>query len=300
MTIYQRFNSLVGKKVKIIIKYPKQNKLQATGILTFQPDNINSSFTIYNSKGSFSVFDSLLKDKILPYIEIKEIFNSKEIWKPIKGYEKYYQISSFGRVKRLLSTSKFKGGNRILNEKILKPLNHSNSRRYKRNVVILQINKKKKTVAIARLVAQHFISADISNKIIVFKDGNYKNCRLDNILLRDLLDRSKILAIKNIHTLTLEEISRILGYPNKIVGKALYDMNISFIKYKRGPKLTETNLDLVNNIINYCNNNPTKIKLLCEKFNINRAAMTRIIKKYNIKYVYKYKSLKGKDEKETN
>ena len=41
----------------------------------------------------------------------------KEIWKDIKGFEGYFQVSNLGRVKRLLYIT----NGRIIKEKILKP-----------------------------------------------------------------------------------------------------------------------------------------------------------------------------------
>ena len=46
----------------------------------------------------------------------------KEIWKDIQGYEGLYQISSFGRIKRLERENEFGNKTRILKEMIMTPV----------------------------------------------------------------------------------------------------------------------------------------------------------------------------------
>ena len=81
---------------------------------------------------------------------------TKEIWKPIKGYEGLYEVSNLGRVKSLERICK--GGHnsiRVVKEKILKQCYCGRDRDYL-NVKLCK-NSKSKTIQVHRLVATTFI-----------------------------------------------------------------------------------------------------------------------------------------------
>lgn len=87
-----------------------------------------------------------------------------EVWKDIKNYEGYYQVSSYGRVKNVKT-------DRVLN-------GDTNNIGYKR--VWLYSPVKKRTF-VHRLVAEAFCE-NIDNKpIINHKDGNKQNNHADNL-----------------------------------------------------------------------------------------------------------------------
>lgn len=49
-------------------------------------------------------------------------FMEKEVWKPVKGYEGFYEVSDLGRVKSLSrEVHHYMGGTRKIRERILKP-----------------------------------------------------------------------------------------------------------------------------------------------------------------------------------
>lgn len=100
----------------------------------------------------------------------------KEIWKDIKGYEGYYQISNFGRVKSLPRIIKSKNFFKT-KEKILK--NQENSRGYFR--VELKVNGKNQKFFIHRLVAEHFIYKPKDCNIVNHLDCNPHNNMVDNL-----------------------------------------------------------------------------------------------------------------------
>ena len=89
-----------------------------------------------------------------------------EIWKPIKDYEKYYEISSLGRVKSL-------------HYKIPKILKQANRGDYMG--IQLNCNGKGKTESIHRLVAIAFLDKPDGSDMVNHKDGDKLNNCLKNL-----------------------------------------------------------------------------------------------------------------------
>ena len=90
-----------------------------------------------------------------------------EKWKDIEGYEGFYQVSSFGRVKSLYFNR----------EKILKL---SSSRGYQQ--ITLHLRGEVKTKPVHRLVMETFNPInDMNNYDINHKDENKTNNRIDNL-----------------------------------------------------------------------------------------------------------------------
>lgn len=88
----------------------------------------------------------------------------KEIWKPIKNYENYYEISNLGNVKN------------IKTQKIL--IGDKNNMGYRR---VILYNPIKKRFFIHRLVAYHFCDGYKPNLIVNHKDGNKLNNCANNL-----------------------------------------------------------------------------------------------------------------------
>ena len=103
----------------------------------------------------------------------------KEIWKPIKGYEGLYEVSNFGRVKRLSrKVNDYRGENtRIIKEKILSPFD--NGKGYL--VITLVKNKKKNNHYIHRLVAFAFLPNPNHFEYVNHLDYNTKNNEVSNL-----------------------------------------------------------------------------------------------------------------------
>ena len=89
----------------------------------------------------------------------------KEVWKDIQGYEGLYQISSYGRCRR------------IDRKYILKP--HKTNRGY--DIYQLTVKGKIKNYLIHRLVAQTFIPNFKNKPQVNHIDGNKDNNRVDNL-----------------------------------------------------------------------------------------------------------------------
>lgn len=87
-----------------------------------------------------------------------------EEWKDIKGYEGYYQISSYGHVKNIKT-------GKIINGDI-------NNTGYKRVCLYAPV---KKRFFVHRLVALHFCDGYQDNLVVNHKDGNKSNNSSENL-----------------------------------------------------------------------------------------------------------------------
>lgn len=85
-----------------------------------------------------------------------------EKWKPVKGYEGLYEVSSFGAVRSLDRSVKHKYGlgYRIKNFKgrILKKGSHKGFNKHPRNLVVLCKDGKTKPKYVSQLVAETFLN----------------------------------------------------------------------------------------------------------------------------------------------
>lgn len=101
-----------------------------------------------------------------------------EIWKDIKDYECYYQISNMGRVKTLKRYAINKLGNNILVKNIIR-------KQWTHSVGYLNVwlkkNGNKKQFFVHRLVAMEFISNNENKPTVNHKDGNKKNNNIENL-----------------------------------------------------------------------------------------------------------------------
>lgn len=102
-----------------------------------------------------------------------------EVWKDIKGFENYYQISNTGKVKSLERKvpSKIKGTFQIIKEKIRKTTTTTAGYEY----VVLSKDNIHKTLLIHRLVAEHFIPNPNNLQCVNHKDENKLNNNVDNL-----------------------------------------------------------------------------------------------------------------------
>lgn len=94
---------------------------------------------------------------------------SKEIWKPIKGYEGLYEVSSFGRVK----SHRQKKGDAIRKCAV-------NSKGYYQLILMCKTHMEK-TITVHRLVAQAFIPNPDNKPYVNHKDGNKLNNAVSNL-----------------------------------------------------------------------------------------------------------------------
>ena len=105
-----------------------------------------------------------------------------EVWKPIKGYEGIYEVSSYGRVRSMEHKARhksrtgnefqvtYKGRNRIL-------YTDKQGRKY----LNVKCNGKMKSYRVHRLVAEAFIPNPDNLPFVNHKDENPSNNRVENL-----------------------------------------------------------------------------------------------------------------------
>lgn len=126
-----------------------------------------------------------------------------EIWKDIKGYEGFYQVSNLGNIKSLQRFIKRQSGFEVfVRQRILKP--GKSKKGYW--LVVLRNSGKDGTQKVHRLVAQHFIENPKNFDQVNHKDGIKTNNHVDNL---EWCDNS----LNQIHSY------RVLGKKGHMAGK---------------------------------------------------------------------------------
>lgn len=115
-----------------------------------------------------------------------------EEWRPIKGFEGYYEVSNLGRVRsvdRQITTKRIMcNGEPSISHytgRILKP-HVSISGNGPRLTTALKMNNKMYCKTIASLVAQAFLGNPYPQAIVKFKDGNRLNCHVNNLYYKQI------------------------------------------------------------------------------------------------------------------
>lgn len=140
-----------------------------------------------------------------PYQDLKLRSIKGEKWKDIPGLEGYYQISNYGRIKRLEYEMQYKNGAIYLKEeKIIKPTIVKQPNKFKRdhsyfltNRVIL--NKKRHNFTIARIVYYCFVEQfdyDDSTIVIICRDGDNFNIKPSNLRKVSLSEKQQRTVVR--------------------------------------------------------------------------------------------------------
>lgn len=103
-----------------------------------------------------------------------------EEWRPVVGWEGYYEVSNLGRVRSLPRLCKVRGtGFRMSEEKVLKPLKSWDRRGYE--AVDLTRNGRRKMAQVHRLVAEAFVPNPEKKPNVLHWDDNPSNNRVENL-----------------------------------------------------------------------------------------------------------------------
>jgi len=100
----------------------------------------------------------------------------QEIWKPIKNYEEYYEISNHGNVRRIKYDNKGNLKQYPLPNYIKNKIDKDGYKRY-----TLSLKSKNKEFSSHRLVAQAFIPNPNNYPVVNHKDGDKNNNNIDNL-----------------------------------------------------------------------------------------------------------------------
>lgn len=128
--------------------------------------------------------------------------NCNEEWKDIKGYEGYYKVSNFGRIKSLLFNR----------EKILKT-------RYNKTGYEL-VNLRNKTFRVHSLVAQAFIPNPNNYSEINHKDENKMNNNVSNLEWCDRKYNCRYGSLP--HKVSERFRKSVICYPPSKIGKTYF------------------------------------------------------------------------------
>lgn len=106
----------------------------------------------------------------------------EEVWKDVKGYEGYYQVSNLGNIKsleRIIENSGTRTGYYKIKERILKPRENKSRNGYYE--LSLRKDGKEKRFKVHRLVACAFIENPYNKPEVNHIDGNKSNNYASNL-----------------------------------------------------------------------------------------------------------------------
>ena len=167
----------------------------------------------------------------------------KEIWKPVKDFEKVYMISNFGNIKRLekiIIRKNPKNKNTLIKytykEKLLSLKNDKDGYKF----IILCDNGRRKVSRIHRLVAEAFLDNPNNYPIINHKDENKSNNHIDNLewctikyntnyknsILKRSISQGKPVIYNNNFYYSIGIAAKLNNtYPSKIYNECRYNKN---------------------------------------------------------------------------
>jgi len=153
-------------------------------------------------------------------IEFAKTKNKTEIWKDIVGYEGYYQVSNYGRIRTLDKISKNRWGEYLKRGKMRKLY------LTKHGYVQMDLSKfgRKKSFKVHRLLAIAFIPNPENKRCVNHIDGNKTNNHIDN--LEWVTDSENV-----IHGFKIGLITRPLGQDHH--GSKLTDKDVLYIRSEK-------------------------------------------------------------------
>lgn len=162
-------------------------------------------------------------------------------WKPINGYEGFYEVSSDGYVKSLTrEVPHYLGGVKVIKEKILKP-----SKRNGYLAVTLWIEGKSKTFNIHRLVAENHLVNHSFRPYVNHIDGNKTNNMIDNLEWVTALENSTHALSNGLFTPIKVDDKKIIKIAHKNLKGELIKIFTSIRQAEKETKASRTTISLV-------------------------------------------------------
>lgn len=131
-----------------------------------------------------------------------------EVWAPVKGLEKFYEVSDLGRVRSITRMVRVRSGERLLKGRILKARAHP----FGYPMVTMSAENKRYHRTVHSLVAEAFLGPRPDGFHVCHKDGRVWNCTLDNLRYdtpggnsMDRLDHGTFQMGEEIHSAVLTE-----------------------------------------------------------------------------------------------
>jgi hypothetical protein len=104
-----------------------------------------------------------------------------EVWKPVRNYDGYLEVSNFGNIKVLERLVDSGVGGRMIPERIL-PVRIKKSGKNTYGRVDFTLDNKAVTLTVAKIVYEVFNDIYLdTKKVVTHKDGNKLNNRLENL-----------------------------------------------------------------------------------------------------------------------
>lgn len=179
----------------------------------------------------------------------EEELNS-EVWKPIKNYENYYEISNLGRVRSIPRNENIRFSSRK-HTRILKLYKNINKRGKTSGYrVVLCKNNKIKKFMVHRLVYENFIGNLEDNKVINHLDFNPLNNRVSNLEQVTKFENDYYSRGRNSIKLTLKDVEfiRTSNLSNKELSK-IFGVHSTTITSVRQGRLWKTDQIVYGNIV---------------------------------------------------
>jgi hypothetical protein len=106
---------------------------------------------------------------------------NNEVWKPVRNYEGYLEVSNYGNIKVLERLVDSGVGGRMIQERIL-PVRIKKSGKNTYGRVDFTLDNKSVTLTVAKIVYEVFNDIYLdTKKVVTHKDGNKLNNRLENL-----------------------------------------------------------------------------------------------------------------------
>lgn len=174
------------------------------------------------------------------------MWDGVEVWCPVRGLERFYEVSCRGRVRSLPRLLRNRGGQYVLNGCVLKQRKHP----FGYPMVTMSAENKRFHRTVHSLVAEAFLGPRPDGLQVCHRDGVVWNCALENLRYdtpgansMDRLDHETFPMGPQIHSAGLTEAQiveirnrRAAGESNKTLAAAFGQSEVNISKIVTGAK----------------------------------------------------------------